>query len=53
VVFLTAVPILVVAFVIALFLREIPLATGAQRTLPRAEAPGLDEAAQVVQVSAQ
>jgi EmrB/QacA subfamily drug resistance transporter len=44
VVFLFAVPVLVVAFVLTLFLREIPLRTRAQRELAAAEGAGLDVA---------
>jgi hypothetical protein len=47
VVFLTAVPVLIVAFVITLFLREIPL--GARAKAPAAVPPiGMDEAAEVI-----
>jgi EmrB/QacA subfamily drug resistance transporter len=52
VVFLTAVPILVVAFVITLFLREIPLGARAKTPLAAGEGIGLDEAAEVVQATA-
>ena len=52
VVFLTAVPILIVAFVISLFLREIPLGARAKAPLAAAEGMGMDEAAEVVLASA-
>jgi EmrB/QacA subfamily drug resistance transporter len=51
VVFLTAVPILVVAFLITLFLREVPLAARAKATLA-AERLGADEASEVVLAAA-
>jgi EmrB/QacA subfamily drug resistance transporter len=52
VVFLTAVPILIVAFVITLFLREIPLGARAKAPLAAAEGMGMDEAAEVVLATA-
>ena len=52
VVFLTAVPILVVAFLLTLFLREIPLAPRAKAQVAAGEGIGLDEAAEVVQATA-
>jgi hypothetical protein len=51
VVFLTAVPVLVVAFLITLFLREIPLGHRAHAPSAVAEGMGLDEAAEVVVAS--
>jgi len=51
VVFLTAVPVLVVAFLITLFLREIPLGHRAHAPSAVAEGMGLDEAAEVVLAS--
>ena len=51
VVFLTAVPVLVVAFLITLFLREIPLGRRAKAPVAVAEGMGLDEAAEVVLAS--
>jgi EmrB/QacA subfamily drug resistance transporter len=51
VVFLTAVPILVVAFLITLFLREVPLAARAKAPLA-AEGLGADEASEVVLAAA-
>jgi EmrB/QacA subfamily drug resistance transporter len=44
VVFLTAVPILVIAFVITLFLREVPLGARAKPAVAAAESLGIDEA---------
>jgi hypothetical protein len=52
VVFLTAVPILIVAFLITLFLREIPLGARAKAPLAAAEGMGMDEAAEVVLATA-
>jgi hypothetical protein len=52
VVFLTAVPILVVAFFITLFLREIPLEARAKAPLVPAEGMGMDEAAETVLATA-
>jgi EmrB/QacA subfamily drug resistance transporter len=52
VVFLTAVPVLVVAFLLTLFLREIPLARRAKAKVAAGEGIGLDEAAEVVQAAA-
>jgi EmrB/QacA subfamily drug resistance transporter len=43
VVFLTAVPVLVLAFVITLFLREIPLGSRARTPLPAADGDGSNE----------
>jgi hypothetical protein len=45
VVFLTAVPVLVVAFVITLFLREIPLGSRAKTPLAAADGSGSNEVA--------
>lgn len=50
VVFLTAVPVLLLAFAISLCLRELPLASRAQSRTGPAEALGLDEAAESVTV---
>jgi predicted MFS family arabinose efflux permease len=52
VVFLTAVPILIVAFVITLFLREIPLGSRAKPSVAAAEGMGMDEVAEVVLATA-
>jgi EmrB/QacA subfamily drug resistance transporter len=48
VVFLTAVPVLAVAFVITLFLHEVPLAGRARAPVAAAETLGMDEAAEAV-----
>jgi EmrB/QacA subfamily drug resistance transporter len=52
VVFLTAVPILIVAFVITLFLREVPLTARAKPTVAAPESLGMDEAEEVVLAAA-
>jgi hypothetical protein len=52
VVFLTAVPILVIAFVITLFLREVPLGARARPGVAAAESLGMDEAEELVLVPA-
>jgi MFS family permease len=53
VVFLTAVPILIVAFVIALFLHEVPLGDRAHMPAVPAEGLGMDEAAESVLAGAE
>ena len=52
VVFLTAVPILLIAFVITLFLREVPLGARAKPSVAAAESLGMDEAEELVLAAA-